>query len=276
MLINSYAKINLFLNVINKRNDGYHEIETLFSTINLHDSLKFVLTKKPEIQILSNIPELASVNNLVYKIAQKVLSDFEVNRGIKIYLRKRIPVAAGLGGGSSNAATTIMALNVLLDLKLEENYMHSIAAEYGSDINFFLTGGFAKGTSRGELITPLPDIPEIEMLLVNPGLAISSREAYQLVNVDDANKNHAGWWYNSLENGIRNRYAAVNDVLHTLKELGASEVMMSGSGPTCIGLFEHRSQKSSAAQYFTSIKMWNATVKTLSRSKYQECFQNLS
>lgn len=276
MLINSYAKINLYLDVLNKRNDGYHEIETLFSTIDLHDSLKFVLTKKPQIKILSNIPELASVNNLVYKIAQRILVDFEVNVGIKIHLIKRIPIAAGLGGGSSNAAMTFLALNALLNLNMEESYPRSVAAEYGSDINFFFQGGLAQGKSRGEIITPLPDAQELDLLLVNPGIAVSSREAYQLVDQEKSKKVTRKMWYNCLENGVKLMYPVVDDILCKMKEFGATEAMMSGSGPTCIGLFKNRNRQRLAAAYFGHRKMWIKHVKTLNRSQYQLCFQNLS
>jgi 4-diphosphocytidyl-2-C-methyl-D-erythritol kinase len=276
VLINSYAKINLYLDVLNKRSDGYHEIETLFSTIDLYDSLKFVLTKKPEIQILSNVPELASVNNLVNKIAQRILSDFEVNQGIKVHLIKRIPISAGLGGGSSNAAMTFIALNALLGLNMEERYMHSVASEYGSDINFFFSGGLALGKSRGELICPMPDADELDLLLVNPGIAISSGEAYQLVKVDARNSAAKKMWYNSLEKGIAVKYPMIEDTLRKLKELGADESMMSGSGSTCIGLYKNKAGQLSAAAYFDTKKMWNKCVKTLNRSRYQQCFLNLN
>lgn len=276
MLINSYAKINLYLDVLNKRIDGYHEIETLFSTINLHDSLKFVLTKKPEIKILSNIPELASVNNLVYKIAQRILGDFKVNLGLEVFIEKRIPVAAGLGGGSSNAAVTFLALNNLLDLKMKDDYMNAVAAEFGSDINFFFYGGTALGSSRGEVITPIPDEVKLELLLVNPGVAVSSREAYQLVDSDSNGATRSKLWHNSLENGVVKRYPMIAEILQKLYELGAAEAVMSGSGATCIGLFNSNKQQKSAKTYFDSKQIWNKTVKTLTRSQYQACFQNLS
>lgn len=276
MLINSYAKINLYLEVLNKRKDGYHDIETLFSTINLHDSLKFVLTKKPQIQILSNIPELASPNNLIYKIANRIFDDYKVKNGIRVYLNKRIPVAAGLGGGSSNAAVTFIALNALLKLKMEDEYIQRVAAEYGSDLNFFFQGGLACGSSRGEMITPLPDEKSMKLLLVNPGLAISSKEAYQLVDFEQADCKGPKMWHNSLETGIKKKYTVISDILQSMKDLGASEALMSGSGSTCIGYFKKNTQLKSSVEYFNSKLMWNKVVKTIGRSQYQKCFQNLS
>jgi 4-diphosphocytidyl-2-C-methyl-D-erythritol kinase len=276
VLINSFAKINLFLEVLNKRPDGYHEIETLFSTISLHDSLKFALTKKPGIKILSNIPELASQNNLVHKVARRIMEDFGVKSGIEVFIRKRIPVAAGLGGGSSNAAVTFIALKALFKLAMDDSYMSKTAAEFGSDINFFFSGGLTRGTGRGEKIELLPDIPVLNLLLVNPGLAIASREAYELIENADKYKDENQLWFNRLESGIVKKYPAINDVIETMKELGAEQAMMSGSGATCIGLFKTGSALTKSHQYFQSLNIWCKEVKTMKRSQYQACFQNLS
>jgi 4-diphosphocytidyl-2-C-methyl-D-erythritol kinase len=276
VLINSYAKINLYLDVLNKRIDGYHEIETLFSTIDLHDSLKFVLTKKPEIQILSNIPELASANNLVSKVATRIIDDFGVKNGIRIYLKKNIPVAAGLGGGSSNAAVTFIALNALLQLNMKEEYMQNTAAEFGSDLNFFFDGGLARGNARGEKITPLPDGELMQLLLVNPGIAVSSKEAYELVDKITDSYNGPKIWFNKLETCVKSKYTVIEDILSSMKYMGAAEAMMSGSGPTCIGYFTVKGQLQKAVEYFNTKLMWNKVVKTMGRSQYQRCFRNLN
>jgi 4-diphosphocytidyl-2-C-methyl-D-erythritol kinase len=276
VLINSYAKINLYLEVLSKRPDGYHEIETLFSTINLYDSLKFALTKKPLIKILSNIPELTSEDNLIHQVATKIVTDFDVKEGIEIHLQKRIPVSAGLGGGSSNAAMTILALNKLCGLNLDENSKNALAAGFGSDVNFFLYGGIARGTSRGEKLETLPDKEPLELLLVNPGIAVSSQEAYQLVNPAGSSKRNRKEWFNSLEAGIRTKYPPINEVIDSLRDMGASEAMMSGSGATCFGLFPDRTQQDKAAAHFKKMKYWVKAVKTLGRSQYRKCIQNLS
>jgi len=269
VLIDSYAKINLYLNVLNKRNDGYHEIETLFSTINLHDSLKFVLTKKPEIKILSNIPELASETNLAFKIAKRVRDDFGIKAGLEINIEKRIPIAAGLGGGSSNAAVTFLALRKLFELDMKESYMMSTASEYGSDINFFFYGGQAWGESRGEIVTPLPDGNMLELLLVNPGVAISSKEAYSLVDSSTLEYHEPKMWFNKLESGIRKKYKVIDDILLTLKKFGAEQAIMSGSGSTCIGYFLDKSMQNRALEYYQDQKIWCKIVKTMKRSQYQ-------
>ncbi len=276
MLINSCAKINLYLDVLKKRPDGYHEVDTLFSTVSLHDSLKFVLTKKPEIKILSNIQELASANNLVYRITKRIFEEFSVSDGIIIYLNKRIPVSAGLGGGSSNAAMTILALNKLFNLSMEKGYIQNLAAEYGSDINFFLVGGLAQGKSRGEEVIPLPDQKPLDLLLVNPNLKVSSKEAYDLIDWKVKERSELKLWFNRLESGIKNKYPIINGLITDLKEMGACEAIMSGSGSTCIGHFDSRAKQDAAALYFKHRNFWTKAVKTIGRSKYQECFLNLS
>jgi 4-diphosphocytidyl-2-C-methyl-D-erythritol kinase len=276
VLISSYAKINLYLEVLSKRTDGFHEIETLFSTIDLFDSLKFALTKKPLIKILSNIPELASERNLVHKVTKRIFNDFGMREGIEIQLHKRIPVSAGLGGGSSNAAMTILILNRLFDLKLDEEYINSLAAEFGSDVNFFLYGGRARGISRGEKLQLLADEEPLELLVVNPGVEVSSAEAYQLVIQDEFGKSDKKVWFNRLEKGIRNKYPIIDDVINRLEEMGASEAMMSGSGATCISLFEDKPAQEKASEYFSEMNYWVKTVNTIGRSRYKECTQNLS
>jgi 4-diphosphocytidyl-2-C-methyl-D-erythritol kinase len=276
VLISSYAKINLYLRVLNQRPDGYHQIETLFSTIDLYDTLKFALTKKPLIKILSNIPELASENNLMHKVAKRIREKFGIREGIEIHLHKRIPVAAGLGGGSSNAAMTILALNRMCELNLKVEDINSLAAEFGSDVNFFLYGGNALGVSRGEKLELLPDSEPIELLLVNPGLGVSSREAYQLAKLDNAEKPDSDAWFNSLEYGIRKKYPVIDETINRLVKMGASRAMMSGSGATCFGTFADKALQDKVSEYFIGKNYWVKTVKTLTRSWYKECTQNLS
>lgn len=272
MLINSYAKINLYLDVLGKRADGYHNISTLFATVDLCDHIRFVLTKKPRIQFLSNIEELSSDSNLVYVIAKRIFEDFKITLGLTIYLEKHIPIAGGLGGGSSNAASTIICLNRLLFLGMTQSYMNNLAAEYGSDINFFLYGGCALGTSRGEIIEPVADVDLKDLVLVNPGIKVPSKEAYELLEFDDNAK--TGIWYNKLELGIRKKYKEIDETLNELKSFGAAEAMMSGSGATCIGFFTDEAAQNQALNYFKQKNIWNKKVRIIGRNEYQQCIQN--
>ena len=196
----SYAKVNLFLDVISRLANGYHEILTVFAEIELHDKLKFFLTNKQEIKIMSNVEDLNSSNNLIYKIAIYLQNRFGVKKGVIVELEKHIPIAAGLGGGSSNAAATIVALSELWHINLEEETMHEIAAEFGSDINFFLKGGTALGRNRGEILEDCAQIYLDNILLVNPNVQISSKTAYQAVRINEPNNS----WTQLLKQVIHN------------------------------------------------------------------------
>ena len=180
MLTASYAKINLFLELIGKLSNNYHQVNTILCSIDLFDLLSYEPLESPEIILTCNIPSLVSTSNLVYKVASCLKEQFNIPAGIKIHLEKHIPVSAGLGGGSSNAANCILALNEIWQLNLSRTKMHKIASQFGSDINFFLEGGTAKGENRGEIIIKLPPILLNNILLVNPGLELSSAEAYKL------------------------------------------------------------------------------------------------
>ncbi len=163
MFLKSYAKINLFLDVMKKREDGFHDIRTIFSEIDLYDELFFDLTKKGSIEILTDTDQIELHENLIYQLAFFIKDTYDVKDGCRIRLKKIIPIAAGLGGGSSNAAATIIALNKLWNLQLSFSTMRKIAAKFGSDIAFFLTGGIAIGTGKGDDLTPLDDY-DIEIL----------------------------------------------------------------------------------------------------------------
>lgn len=271
---NSSAKINLFLEVLARREDGYHEIRTIFSEIDLCDVLNFVLTKNGAIRILTNRDFVSIEKNLIYKVAIFIQKQYNVRSGAKIELEKNIPIAAGLGGGSSNAAQTILALNELWDLQLNKAEMNSIAARFGSDINFFLEGGTALGEGRGEKITRLNDFEIENILLVNPGWKISSKLAYEAIDntkpQNDPNDlirdRQVAYCFNRLEQGIRNKFSEIDQTLRFLEENGAEKAMLSGSGATMIGFCPNRKTADNLANYFTKKKYWNYITKTIKRS----------
>jgi len=274
VLRNSSAKINLFLDVISVRLDGYHEIRTIFSEIDLYDVLNFTLTKNSAIKILANIDFVSLEKNLIYKVAIFIQKKYNVLNGAKIELQKNIPIAAGLGGGSSNAAQTILALNVIWKLNLSTIEMNSIAARFGSDINFFLSGGTALGEGRGEEIKRLDDLEIENILLVNPGFEISSKEAYEAVNVVKPNSNwkeflrnkDVNFCFNKLEEGVIRLYPKISKTLNFMQENGAMKAMLSGSGATMIGFCPDRATAENLSEYFTRKKYWNCITKTIKRS----------
>ena len=272
--LNSYAKINLFLDVLEKLENGYHKISTLFSEIDLHDRLKFSLTNNHDIKIMSNIESLNNHDNLIYKIAIFIQAKYSVQCGAEIILEKKIPIAAGLGGGSSNAATTIKGLSRLWNLDIPEIEMHKIAQEFGSDINFFLEGYLATGSNRGEIIKNIYlNLDFDNILLVNPNFPVSSREAYELVKFGDENPNlkllletkDAKFCFNKLEEGICIKYPVIQETLSILEKSGAKKAILSGSGPTMIAFFDDQDICKNAQNLINKFNFWSYITSTRRR-----------
>lgn len=267
----SYAKINLILNVESQLDSGYNKIRTLFSEIDLYDSLKYTLTKSKDIEVWSNIAELCGRKNLIYTVATYLKDKYSVNSGVKIELEKRIPLAAGLGGGSSNAANAIKSLNLLWELNLTNDEMHAVAEKFGSDLNFFLDGGTACGFNRGEIIERIERININKILLVKPPLGISSREAYNLISFRKENKNFEKFietkdfslLFNDLQSGVINKYPQIGEIVEQLKDMGSEVAQMSGSGSTCYGIFTSAELLKQSYDYFTTQGYWTKITKTI-------------
>lgn len=273
----SLAKINLFLDTIFKRDNGFHEIRTILTEIQLEDILTFSLTESSNIKISCNSNELKDSNNIIYKIACFLKDKYRVKSGLDISLKKYIPISAGLGGGSSNAAMTIKNCNILWNLQLSKSEMHKIAARFGSDINFFLEGGIAYLTGKGEKVSRISTNLKIEnILLVNPQIPISSREAYswsaikpekrdRFKKLKDALESNdiqglCKNLYNSLENGVFTRYPIVKEIKEKMSSFGALGSLMSGSGSTVFGIFDSKDKMESTEQYFHNLNF--GTYKT--------------
>ena len=270
--LKSYAKINLALQVLDKLEDNYHQIRTVFSEIDLFDILTFTLTKNNEIKVLSNITSLKQEDNLIYKIAVFIKDNYRVKNGVIIDLKKNIPIAAGLGGGSSNAAMTIIALSEIFDLNLPNSELHLIAEKFGSDINFFLDGGTALGIDRGQKIQKL-DFREINnILLINPGFGVSSREAYQNVVKIENNWNNfknslnIQFAFNDLEKGVVKLYPEIGAIIEDCKKIGALNSILSGSGATVIGFFDDEKIIKKAESFFKEKGYWVKITKTIRRT----------
>src|SRR6185436_9966400 len=174
----SFAKINWTLEILGKRPDGYHEVRTLLQTVSAADEMTFELTEQG-ISVLCDHPDVpCDETNLAYRAA-KSLRDFTgLDKGVRIHIAKRLPVAAGLGGGSGNGAVTLIALQRLWDVQIEPRDLFKLAAKLGADAPFFLIGGTCLGVGRGDEVYPLADINEEFLLLVNPGISVPTRDAY--------------------------------------------------------------------------------------------------
>lgn len=251
----SFAKVNLGLYIREKRKDGFHSIESIFQTISLKDLLYFKLEGN-KIKITSNNPKLPDgPDNLIYRAAKFFKTKKNEDLGVRIKIDKKIPIGAGLGGGSSNAAATLLTLNRLLDYPKKFEELMECAESIGSDVPFFLKGGTALVSGRGEKIKWEKDIPTLNFLLATFPFAISSKDAYgwwdnnkkqDLTNEDlslilqrmqEGKKEILCKLRNSFQGMIIGKYPQLKDIMEKLNRLKPINVMLSGSGPTVFAIF---------------------------------------
>lgn len=266
--IKAPAKINLSLDALYKREDGYHEVEMVMTTIDLSDRLTMEATEQDEILLdvkAHFIPD--DKRNLIYQAAVLLKQRFEVKQGVRIVIDKQIPVSAGLAGGSSDAAATLKGLNELWGLGLSLDQLAELSAEIGSDIAFCLYGGTALATGRGEIITPLPMIPSCWIVLAKPSISVSTPGVYKELDLEKVKHPDTKRLLQGIENqDINEIFAATGNVLESvtleknpivkqIKErmlaFGADAALMSGSGPTVFGLVK---QYSRAKRIYNSLR----------------------
>lgn len=251
----SHAKINLGLYVLGKRPDGYHDIWTIFQELEFHDVLYFTKRDAP-LTLTTNHPTLpVGDENLVCRAARAFAQKTGCPTQLAIHLEKQIPLGAGLGGGSSNAAAALCGLNQLFQVGASREELAALGATLGSDVPFFLHGGTAIGTGRGEQIEPLPDLPPCWILLINPRIHVSSAWAYKNINLKLTNfptKNNVfsqqhnavtdalRTLENMLEEPVISHYPIIASIKNLLLEEGAEWASMSGSGSTVFGVFKEK------------------------------------
>jgi 4-diphosphocytidyl-2-C-methyl-D-erythritol kinase len=244
VIINAHAKVNLGLNIIAKRGDGFHEIDTLLARLELHDEL----TLKPQEQGITLTLENADLptdnKNLAYRAAELYLKAANEVKGIRIHLKKHIPLAAGLAGGSSDAATVLRGLVQLYPASVD---LMTLAKELGSDVSFFVQdSSAARARGRGEKLESVA-LPHLYVVLVNPGIHISAKEAYKNLQnfsarlklesiLERLQKGEEPGYLNALQSGVMLLYPKIREVITALRSTGLRGVMMSGSGSTCFGL----------------------------------------
>ncbi|MFN0088535.1 MAG: 4-(cytidine 5'-diphospho)-2-C-methyl-D-erythritol kinase [Blastocatellia bacterium] len=284
----SFAKINWTLEILGKRPDGYHELRTLLQTISLADELTFEAIERG-IEIVCEHPEVPrDGTNLVHRAAALLAERAGVKNGVRITIEKRLPVAAGIGGGSSNAAVTLLALQRLWDAPLAPRDLFSLGAKLGADVPFFFLGGACLGVGRGDEVYPLPDFRADHMLLVNAGIAVPTREVYaslppELTNPGPAAKmplsleaayaacaqhDELPLLHNDLEKTVFARHPLLADIRRRLERLAARGVLMSGSGSTIFALFDSAEARSTARREFEHHGWWCEPARTLSRAEY--------
>jgi 4-diphosphocytidyl-2-C-methyl-D-erythritol kinase len=285
MKVNSYAKINWTLDVLYKREDGFHELRTIYQTVSLHDTLHLTPTNGA-ISVACDNPEIpCDESNLVYKAALKLREAAKTDAGAQIFIEKRIPTGGGMGGGSSNAAVTLMALQRLWQVEIDDRDLFRIAAELGSDVPLFLIGGTVLGIGRGEEVYPLEDAQCEHLLLVNPRISVSTAEAYR--NLSRLTRPQAPLIIhftffaakeiarlpltarNDFENSVLLTHPLIAEGKQMLYGLGARHALMSGSGATIFGVFDNLQTSEQARDAMRRAGYWAECARTINRSEYQ-------
>ena len=256
----SYAKINLALEIGKKRSAGYHEIRSIMQQINLFDKLTFKKLEEDRIIIKCNLKELENDGNICYKAALLLKNEFNIKEGIEIDIEKNIPIGSGLAGGSGNAAATLKALNEMFELNLSEDKLIEIGIQLGSDVPFQIIGGTALVEGIGEELTKLNPLENIDVLLINPNINISTKWAYEefdkvnnqkgsnnfdkmLKGIGEGNLNGISEnLYNDFEEVIFNSYPEIRKIKEDLIKNNALNALMSGSGSSVFGLFENKGE----------------------------------
>ncbi|MBV9928832.1 MAG: 4-(cytidine 5'-diphospho)-2-C-methyl-D-erythritol kinase [Acidobacteria bacterium] len=284
----AFAKINLGLRVHGRRPDGYHEISTVFQTVSLRDTLSFQNTTGEKLELVcsdSSIP--TDDSNLVLRAAAALRERFGLRRGARVELEKVIPAGGGLGGGSADAAVALAALAALWEIETNAGELSEIGARLGADVPFFLTGGTALGTGTGTEIRPLEDAPKMHLVVVAPGVQVSTAEAYNalgapaltkveaLVNLSvsrteaDFHDSLCGVWSNDFEAVVVRLYPEIGRARERLVEAGAKRVMLSGSGSSVFGLFESEGEAGRARETVRAEAGWRVfACETLTRAEY--------
>ena len=266
MRLKALAKINLGLDVLRRREDGYHEVCMVMQTLSLYDRIIIKKLEKQEIQVKTNlfyVPE--NENNLVYQAAQILMDECDLKQGIYIDLQKFIPVAAGMAGGSSDAAAVLYGMNRMFRLNLSQQRLMEIGLKIGADVPYCVMRGTALAEGIGEKLTPLAPMPICKVLVAKPPICVSTKFVYENLTLDkdtehpridllieglrEGNlKKIAAHMGNVLESVTIPHYPVIAQILEEMLHYGAINAMMSGSGPTVFGLFEEEAQAQKAYQ----------------------------
>lgn len=284
--VEAFAKVNRSLRVLGKRPDGYHEIDTIFQTVDLTDEIHFFESEEGSRDVSLTI-EGADLpvdgSNLVLRAAASLRERFGLRHGARIHLSKKIPVGGGLGGGSSNAAAALHGLSRLWDLPATDADLHALAASLGSDVPFFLRGGRALGRGRGEILTPLPDGPEEWLVLVVPPFSLSTAAVYRALSApaltDPAAPTNLGGSdsgggadRNDLEPAAESLRGELKRLRAALSDHGATSARLSGSGSTVFGVFGDEESARRAFEGLAGLreeaKATMTIVKTVSRAAF--------
>ena len=255
--LKAYGKINLGLDVLRRREDGYHDVRMIMQTVGIFDRVDLIWKEEPGIQVETNLYYLpTNENNLVYKAAKLLMDEFQVQEGLLIRLRKFIPVAAGMAGGSSDAAAVLFGVNKMFCLGLTTEELMERGVKIGADVPYCILRGTALSEGIGEVLTSLPPVPQCQVLVAKPGINVSTKFVYENLHANDLRPEQhpdidgmiraikaqdlqgiADKLGNVLETVTGKEYPVIQEIKDKMLEFGAIGSLMSGSGPTVFGLF---------------------------------------
>lgn len=264
--LKALAKINLGLDVLRRREDGYHEVKMIMQTISLHDDLEIRRIKTPEIQVKTNLYYLpTNENNLVYKAAKLLMDEFGIKEGVAIQLKKRIPVAAGMAGGSTDGAAVLWGMNHMYGLGLSRQELMERGVKLGADVPYCVQRGTALAEGIGERLSVLPSMPKCTILIAKPGISVSTKFVYENLHANDLKPEQhpdvdrmieamkeknldllCERMGNVLETVTIPAYPVIQEIKEHMMACGAAGAMMSGSGPTVFGIFHSPVQAKAA------------------------------
>ena len=266
MKLRALAKINLGLDVTGKREDGYHEVRMVMQTIQMYDQLEIKERKEPGIRLTTNLPFLpCNDGNLVYKAAKILMDEFDIRQGVDMNLTKFIPVAAGMAGGSSDAAAALVGINRMFQLGLTKRQLMERGVQIGADVPYCVMRGTALAEGIGEKLTRITQVPDCFVLIGKPGINVSTKAAYESLQLDKISSHPdidgmigdiergdllamTQKMGNVFEPGIIEKYPVISEIKALMESHGALKAMMSGSGPTVFGIFDDREKMEAAAE----------------------------
>ena len=258
LTLKALAKINLGLDVLGRRDNGYHDVRMVMQTIYLYDNVTLTRTEEPGIQVETNLSYLpVDGNNIAYKAAKLLIDEFGIQEGVHIKLEKRIPVAAGMAGGSSNAAAVLVGMNRMFDLGLSQSQLMERGVALGADVPYCVMRGTALAEGIGEELSSLPPMPKCYILVAKPAISVSTKWVYETLDAKEIVEHPdidgllqglkeqdlskvASSMGNVLESVTIEKYPIIETIKDAMKEAGALNAMMSGSGPTVFGIFDNR------------------------------------
>ena len=270
MQLRAFAKINLGLDVLRRREDGYHEVKMIMQTVRMYDQIELQKTSEVGIQVKTNLYYLpTNENNLVYKAAKLLIDEFSIDQGVSIDLKKYIPVAAGMAGGSTDAAAVLFGMNRMFQLGLDQQELMDRGVKIGADVPYCIMRGTALAEGIGEKLTPLPPMPDCYILIAKPAISVSTKFVYENLHANDLKPEEHPDVDGMLDalrigdlRGITDRmdngnvlervtvqaHPVIAQIKDFMRSQGAMNAMMSGSGPTVFGIFDNAAAAKRAYQ----------------------------